>query len=147
MGVMVRWSINSNYGCVRMASREWFVISWRVPQVGVMGPFDVAGVIGLCDGVLLRLMRSVTSTSSPTRRTAPEGPAQAYWPNTGLSMQNCQKMRVEKIWKYWSGDGLTREFLIDSAIFRQKPVELAVRGDHATLGKVCIQAQAADSAE
>jgi hypothetical protein len=50
-----------------------------------MGPFDVAGVIGLCDGVLFRLMRSVTSTSSPTRSTAPEGPAQAYWPKTGLS--------------------------------------------------------------
>lgn len=51
-----------------------------------MGPFDVAGVIGLCDGVLFRLMRSVTSTSSPTRRTAPDGPAQAYWPKTGLSV-------------------------------------------------------------
>lgn len=55
-------------------------------QVGVIGPFDVAGVIGLCDGVLFRLMRSVTSTSSPTRKTAPDGPAQAYWPKTGLSM-------------------------------------------------------------
>jgi hypothetical protein len=58
----------------------------RPTQVGVIGPFDVAGVIGLCDGVLLRLMRSVTSTSSPTRRTAPDGPAQAYWPKTGLSV-------------------------------------------------------------
>jgi hypothetical protein len=54
-------------------------------HVGVMGPFDVAGVMGLCDGVLFLLMRSVTSTSSPTRKTAPEGPAQAYWPKTGLS--------------------------------------------------------------
>ena len=49
-----------------------------------MGPFDVTGVSGLCEGVLFRLIRSVTSTSSPTRRTAPYGPAQAYWPKTGL---------------------------------------------------------------
>lgn len=55
-------------------------------QVGVTGPLEVIGVMGLCEeGVALLLIRSVTSTSSPTRSTAPDGPAQAYWPKTGLS--------------------------------------------------------------
>jgi hypothetical protein len=42
--------------------------------IGVVGPLGVTGVIGL----FARLMRSVISTSSPTRSTAPDGPAQAY---------------------------------------------------------------------
>jgi hypothetical protein len=30
--------------------------------------------------------RSVTITVSPVRKMAPEGPAKAYWPKTGLSV-------------------------------------------------------------
>lgn len=44
------------------------------------GVGDISGVSGL-------EMNSVTLTSSPTRSTAPLGPAQAYWPNTGLSAE------------------------------------------------------------
>lgn len=47
-------------------------------SIGVIGDPALAGEIGW-------MQRSVTSTSSPTRRTAPLGPAQAYCPNTGLS--------------------------------------------------------------
>lgn len=61
--------------------------------MGVTGPF---GVIGLWDiGVFERLIRSVTSTSSPTRSTAPDGPAQAYWPKTGLSGRDVNRVFFE----------------------------------------------------
>ena len=42
---------------------------------------------------------------------------------------------------------LTGELFVDSAVFRQQAVKLAVRGDHAAFGQICIQAQAAHGAE
>ena len=109
-----------------------------------MGPFDVTGVSGLCEGVLFRLIRSVTSTSSPTRRTAPDGPAQAYWPKTGLSRYRVswnKFPRRDKIGK------LTRELLVDSPILRQQSVQLSVCSNHAAFGQIGIQTQATHRAE
>jgi len=105
--------------------------------IGVTGPL---GVIGLCDmGVFDRLMRSVTSTSSPTRSTAPDGPAQAYWPKTGLStyrqLANSFARTVLRI---------TRELVIHPSILRQQPIQLLVGGYHASLCKIHVQAQASD---
>ena len=59
--------------------------TWRLLLVS-SSSIGERGVMGV--GVLL--IRSVISTSSPTRRTAPLGPAQAYWPNTGLSTHGRQ---------------------------------------------------------
>lgn len=113
-------------------------------QVGVMGPFEVAGVIGLCEGVLFRLMRSVTSTSSPTRRTAPDGPAQAYWPKTGLSRNRVRTFDSTTVLQALR---LTWEFLVDSSVFREKAVKLAICGDHTAFCQIRVQAQAANGPE
>lgn len=56
------------------------VSSWLLPScvIGVMGEPALIGEMGWST-------RPETSTWSPTRKTAPLGPAHAYWPNTGLS--------------------------------------------------------------
>lgn len=58
--------------------------------MGVMGEPGVAGDTG-------RLTRSLMSTSSSTRSTAPLGPAQAYCPNTGLSADKVSRPHRDTI--------------------------------------------------
>lgn len=90
------------------------------------------------DGVGGPVSRSTTSTSSSTRRTAPLGPAQAYWPNTGLSDINA----FQQVFSNVSCAALTWEQLVNSAVLRQQSVELSICGDHSALSKICIQTQA-----
>lgn len=65
--------------------------------MGVTASSKVLGVMGLCEAISWRRILLVTSTQSPTRSTAPAGPAQAYWPKTGLPMSTvklCQSVHV-----------------------------------------------------
>jgi hypothetical protein len=75
--------------CKRDVGSDMFLIPCCRGDEGddiILGPVSCLGDVGdnSLKGVCSRLIRSVTSTSSPTRRTAPLGPAQAYCPNTGL---------------------------------------------------------------
>lgn len=106
---------------------------WKGP--GEVGPL---GVIGLLDiGVADMSMRSVILTSSPTRSTEPFGPAQAYWPNTGLSgilsAFRAIVLLVERL-------ELTWELVVDATIFCQQAIKLPVRRNHATFGQIHVQA-------
>lgn len=58
-----------------------------------------AGLSGVED----RLTRSTTSTSSPTRSTAPLGPAQAYCPKTGLSVRRISRVEVPNTARTYEG--------------------------------------------
>ena len=92
---------------------------------------------GLASGVAARLICSVTSTSSPTRSTAPLGPAQAYWPKTGLSAEGV----LERLTNIGLFERLTWVLLVHSSVLHKESVELLRRCAHYALRQVRIQTQ------